>query len=142
MPPADNRHHLAAAAARRAAATRERARAALQRLDRAGEAVTFTAVAAAANVSRSWLYRDPDLRAEITRLREAHRPATGVTLPAAQRASEASLQRRLEVTLDANRALRAENTQLREQVALALGEQRAATATRPARDGRIIGPCS
>lgn len=142
MPPADNRHLLAQAAARRAADTRTRARAALQHLDRAGDPVTFTAVAAAANVSRSWLYRDPDLRAEIARLRDAHRHATATSPPAAQRASHSSLQRRLEALLDTNRALRAENVQLREQLALALGEQRATTPTRPARDSRIIGPCS
>jgi hypothetical protein len=141
MPPADNRHHLAAAAARRAADTRKRARAALQRLDRAGAQITFTAVAAAANVSRSWLYRDPDLRTEIRRLRTAHRPKADTSLPAAQRATSPSLQRRIEALLDTNRALRAENAALREQVALTLGEQRSAT-TPPPRNGRIIGPCS
>ena len=140
MPPSDNRHLRAQAAARRAADTRKRARAALQRLDRDGDPITFTAVAAAANVSRSWLYRDPDLRAEIARLRDAHRPAAGPSVPAAQRATHDSLQRRVEALLDANHALRAENTALREQVALALGEQRAAPSTRPPRDGRVIGP--
>ena len=36
-------------------------------LDRAGTAITFTAVAAAAGISRSWLYTQPDLRAGIER---------------------------------------------------------------------------
>ncbi|MGH9036588.1 MAG: DUF6262 family protein, partial [Acidimicrobiia bacterium] len=56
--------HLATAAQRRSDETRRRARAALQRLDQAGRTITFATVAAAAQVSRSWLYRDDDIRRE------------------------------------------------------------------------------
>ena len=66
---ADNSHHIVTAARRRATATRRRAVAALCRMDNAGQAISFDAVAREGQVSRSWLYGQPDLRAEIERLR-------------------------------------------------------------------------
>jgi len=65
--PADNRAALAAATRQRARDTRARARAAIRQLDHQGLPVTFTAVAAAAKTSRSLLYRDANIRAEIQR---------------------------------------------------------------------------
>src|SRR5207253_7416578 len=83
----ERRTHLGAAAQRRSHDTRQRARAALRRLDETGDTITFAAVAAAASVSRSWLYRDVDIRYEIERLRHA----TGTRpVPAGQRATDAS----------------------------------------------------
>lgn len=139
MPPADNRAHLLASAARRSAAVRQRATDALRRLDTTGTPITFTAVAHEAGVSRTWLYRDADLRAEIERLRAtASRPP----LASNQRSTDASLRQRLDTLLDDNRALRQENHHLRDQIAVLLGQQRAATtAPRPAQ-GRTLGPCS
>ena len=72
---ADNSRHVIAAARRRAEQTRQRAVAALRRMDDAGQPITFDAVAREAGVSRSWLYAQDDLRAEIERLRQRH-PAT------------------------------------------------------------------
>ncbi|WP_432991611.1 DUF6262 family protein [Dactylosporangium sp. CA-233914] len=123
---ADNSHHVIAAAHRRAAATRKRAVAALRRMDKSGLLITFDAVAKHAHVSRSWLYTQPDLRAEIERLRARRNPApSGQPVPVRQRASDASLLRRLEVAADRIRRLEAENQQLREALALALGDRRA-----------------
>ena len=51
--------------------------------------MTFDAVATAAGVSRSWLYTQPDLRAEIERLRAASQRAPGRPVPIQQRASDA-----------------------------------------------------
>jgi hypothetical protein len=134
----ERRTHLGAAAQRRSHDTRQRARAALRRLDETGDTITFAAVAAAASVSRSWLYRDVDIRSEIERLR--HATGTRPAVPAGQRATDASLKQRLDTMLDANRDLRQENQQLRDQIAALLGEQRARTAPRPT--GRRTGPCS
>src|SRR6266540_725948 len=94
---ADNSRFLIQAARRRSQATRERAIQALRRLAATGGPATFDSVARTAGVSRSWLYTQPDLRAEIERLRAAygHAPAS-LPIPARQRASDASLQRRLE----------------------------------------------
>ena len=60
---------LAAAARQRSDQTRQRATEALQRLHATGQPITFAHVARTAGVSRSWLYRQPDLRADINRLR-------------------------------------------------------------------------
>lgn len=141
MPPADNSAHLAAATARRSADTRQRTVDALRRLDAAGTPITFAAVADEADVSRSWLYREPDIRAEIEQLRTATQQSTPSAVPAAERASDTSLHRRLETLLGDNRALRDEVTKLRNQIAGLLGEQRAVTATGPTH-ARTIGPCS
>ncbi len=54
-----------AAARARSNATRKRAEAALRRMDTAGHPITFDALAREAGVSRSWLYNQQDLRAEI-----------------------------------------------------------------------------
>ena len=115
---------LVAAAKQRTQDTRHRAIDALRHLDTAGEPVTFTSVSRAAGVSRSWLYRQPDLSAEINRLRSSSSAAT-VPVPSAQRASADSQRRRLEATLDEIQRLKTENHQLREQVARHLGQQRA-----------------
>ena len=145
---ADNSHHIMTAARRRAAATRRRAVAAIRRMDNAGQPISFDAVAREAQVSRSWLYNQPDLRAEIERLR-ARRDArpTEPRLPDRQRASDTSLRRRLEVATERNRQLETENRHLREALAVALGEQRAASIVgqlgdTPTRKSQpVIGPC-
>jgi hypothetical protein len=145
---ADNSRHIVDAARRRSQHTRAKAVQALRVLDAAGEPVTFENVAKRAGVSRSWLYAQPDLRAEIEHLRAAHRREPGSLVPARQRASDASLLRRLEAANTRIRRLTEENQQLREQLARALGEQRAATTrTGPPRAGAsnprsvTIGPC-
>lgn len=145
--PADNSHLIVAAAHRRATATRRRAVSALRRMDATGTAITFETVAREAGVSRSWLYNQQDLRAEIERLRARHRQIpTARQVPDRQRASDASLLRRLEAATERNRQLEAENRELRQALALALGERRTAdvcgiraTAKPPA--PRAIGPC-
>ena len=123
--PADNRDVLAAATRRRAETTRERARRALQTLDRDGTPITYTAVATTAGVSRNLLYRDPALREQINRLRtpapRASRP------PAAERMTQASRDALLTTLREEVKELRAENHALRNRLAISLGEQRAAT---------------
>jgi hypothetical protein len=138
--PADNRAALTAATQQRAETTRARARAALRHLDHDGAPITVTAVATAAQVSRTLLYRDPALRAEIERLRTRGTIAT-VRTPAAEQASDASLHQRLATLLADNHALREDNHQLRDRIAALLGEQRADNATGRPRP-HLIGPCS
>jgi hypothetical protein len=123
---------LVAAAKQRHELTRARAIQAIRELDRAGAAVTFTAVAGQAQVSRSWLYSQPDICRQI---REATSRSTTAPIPASQRASDTSLLRRLETAHAENRRLsdqctqlRAENARLRRQIAHLLGEQRQAGA--------------
>jgi len=117
---------LAEAAARRHELTRSKAIHALRELDRAGAPVTFASVAAAAGISRSWLYTQPDISDQVRRLRagRGHDPASVV--PAGQRATDASLRSRLTAALQRNQALADENARLRRQLARALGDQRSA----------------
>jgi hypothetical protein len=148
---ADNSRFVLEAARKRATETRQRAVDALRRLDATGQPVNFDTVARAARVSRSWLYSQQDLRAEIQRLRAiSGRAPASPPVPARQRASDASLRRRLEAVNAEIRRLREENRQLREQLAWAHGEVRAARFRGPAehegmpmRSGSAtIGPCS
>ena len=125
---ADNSHHVIDAARRRAQATRRRAVAALRRMDNAGTPITFDALAREAGVSRSWIYSQPDLRAEAERLRDRPRPAAGRLVPDRQLSSDASLLRRVEVATQRIRELETDNKRLRRALAEALGERRAITA--------------
>ncbi len=147
---ADNSHHVIASARRRAEHTRERAVAALRHLDATGQTINFDTVAREADVSRSWLYTQDDLRAEIERLRERRGPTRSpATIPDRQRASEASLLRRLEAATARIRTLHNENQQLRDALAKALGDRRTADIHRelhnpdtPKRSAtKTIGPC-
>ena len=124
MTRADNSHHLATAARTRSRSTRERSLAALQTMIDTGQEVTFEAGAAAAGVSRSRLYATADLRDRIIELRVMTRSATQI-LPPPQRATEASLLTRLELTQERLRQVTADKTALRAQLEQALGVIRA-----------------
>jgi len=147
---ADNSRHLLAAAQERTESTRRRAAAALRRLDSTGKPITFDSVARDAGVSRSWLYAQADLRAEIERLRARHQVSLANAVPPErQRASDASLLRRLEAATERIRRLEQDNRELRDALAQALGEQRNSTilGLTPRRDtpnrnrSKLIGPC-
>jgi hypothetical protein len=115
---------LATAARQRHELTRSKAIQALRELDHAGAAITFESVARHADVSRSWLYSQPDIRAEIERLRRATSRSPSPPIPATQRTSDASLLIRLESAQERNRTLATENQRLRRQLAHALGDRR------------------
>ncbi|WP_255733852.1 DUF6262 family protein [Pseudonocardia sp. WMMC193] len=145
---ADNSGHITAHARRRAAATRKRAVAALRRMDNTGASISMNAVAREAGVSRSWLYQQPDLRAEIERLRRRRgAPPPRRSVPDRQRATEASLLQRLECATDRLKQLEKENRELRQALALALGERRTRAYvgsrhdTPTKKSAPIIGPC-
>jgi hypothetical protein len=145
---ADNTAQLAIAAKRRHELTRAKAVKAIRELDTAGTPVTFDAVARTAGVSRSWLYTQPDIRAEVEQLRSLDRHPLPPAAPPRQRGTEASLARRLEIALARNRDLTADNQQLRRQLAHALGQLRAVglpvvdEPTAVSRHSSVtIGPC-
>lgn len=122
---ADNTMHLIQAAAARRADTLDAARAAIRHLEQACRPITFRGVAAEAGVSRSWLYRDPEMRAEIERLRARNPTPSAPAVPVAQRTTRESFRQRLDATREEINRLRAENAGLRDQLAHSLGEQRA-----------------
>jgi hypothetical protein len=111
---------LRSAAAARSVAAEQRARHAISKLDRRGQPITFLAVAAEAGVSARYLYAHPQLRTTIQQLRDEQPSAP----PRHPRASDGSLRARLRGALEENKQLRAENAQLRDELALAHGEIR------------------
>ena len=129
MPP--ERGPLALAAERKSTDAVARARAAITALHDAGATITFQGVAQHAGVSRQWLYKNTELRAEIEKLRGAQMGARRV--PVTQRASDASLRQRNQTLAEDNKRLRAENTDLKAELAVLLGERRAARASTPRR---------
>lgn len=146
----DNSKYLLKAAQKRSEQTRNKAARALQRLDRSGQPVTFEAVAREAGVSRSWLYAQPDFRAEIQQRRARRQPVPATPLtPHRQQATDASLLRRLEAASLRVNHLEKENLELRQTLAEALGAARTARITSPGilndtpgrQSAKTIGPC-
>lgn len=120
---ADHTAHLAAATRRRVTDTRERARTALRTMDRDGSPINYVTVAKTAGVSRALLYRDPELREQINKLRDHHRTSSP-RQPAAQQMSTASRDELLDALRSEARSLRTENNALRARLAIVLGETR------------------
>lgn len=120
----DNSHHLKRAATERHDAALRRGRAAIADLDRAGEAITFTAVARAAAVSGGWLYTQPDLCDAILQLRRDRPTPRKPPRPVSERPSTDSLRQRLDTARDEITHLSADNATLRGQLERSLGGQR------------------
>jgi hypothetical protein len=117
---------LAESARRRHHAAIDSARRVLRAAEVSGEPVTYANIAAAAGVSRSWLYTQPDIRAAIEQLRHDNSRSASTPVPTRQRTSAASLLRRLEAAHRRNQDLSREVAELRDQLAAAHGELRAA----------------
>jgi hypothetical protein len=96
MTRADNTRFLTQAAAGRHQATLRKASDAIEHLDSTGQPVNFSAVAAAAGVSRDSLYRDPGIRDLIIRMRSAPSPTAATRT--AERATAESLRALLSTT--------------------------------------------
>jgi hypothetical protein len=126
-----NPEHLLQAAHAKHDSALQRAQEALRRLDRTGQPITFSSVAQAACVHRSWLYRQPELRAQIERLRANQQPRSQRQVPAAQRASTQSLRERVEALRQEAARLRQDNQALRDYLSRVLGAQRQAACTTP-----------
>lgn len=126
MTRADNSAFLAQANARRHQAALAAARHAIEQLQREGKAINYTTVAHSAGISRSWLYRQDQIRDLISQLRQQHAPAAAL---APQRASTDSLRQRLDTARAEITRLRAENRSLRDHIARQLGLQRTQSAS-------------
>jgi cytosine/adenosine deaminase-related metal-dependent hydrolase len=117
--------HLLVAARRKSGDAIARARAAIRAMHSSGVEVTFAGVAHHAGVSRQWLYKNTALRAEIEKLR-ASQPSSG-RVPAAQRASDASLRQRNALLTEENKRLRTHVAELKEELAVLYGDRRRST---------------
>ena len=126
----DRVQRLRDAAQARHDATMRRAEDAVRRLARRGGPITFRLVAEEAGVSRSWLYRQDELRRQVEQLRDSTKSRDS-NLPSAERATADSLRQQLHVYRDEIARLRTENQALREQLARRLGTARVAAVTKP-----------
>lgn len=88
--------------------------------------VTVAGLAGRAGVSRSWTYTQPDLRDQIDQAQQHARPTCSHAPEPNSRASAESLKRRLELAHQTMRQLRAENQQLRQDLARVCGQLREA----------------
>lgn len=120
MPPADNSRFLIEAAKRRHAEARERCEQVIATAASDSATSTVVAIAAAAGVSRSWLYTQSDLLDAIALLKT--RPAGPG--PKVRPASEDFIRRRLETALARNKELRHQVADLSAQLEAVHGELR------------------
>jgi hypothetical protein len=116
---ADNTHHLRQAVKRRQRNTRQRAVDALTELQQQNLPISVAGLARRANVTRSWIYSQPDLLAAI----HNHQPPT-TTAAARTSATDESWKRRLELAHDRIHDLANEVRLLRNQLARAHGQLR------------------
>lgn len=124
----DRVEQLRQAARARHDTTLARATRSLQDLARDAEPITIARLARAADVSRSWLYRQPELRDEIERLRQT--PRGKPTAQATHKATADSLRQQLHIHRQEIARLQAENRTLKDQLARQLGTHRAASVTK------------
>jgi chromosome segregation ATPase len=96
----------------------EKAEAGIRALLKARRAINFESVAEAAGVSRTWLYRQPELRARIEHLRsqQAAKPS-----PAAQKASVQSNSAVVRTVKAQNQKLQAQVQELRQHLEVVHG---------------------
>jgi regulator of replication initiation timing len=112
---------LAAVRRQDSARRRQRVLHALERLAGAGEEISVAAVARAASVDRSFLYRHHDLRAQI--LQRAAQAQPEASLPRTTQVSRQSLLADLANLCEHNERLRRQNARLARRLSEALGEE-------------------
>ena len=117
----DNSAALRAAAQRRSRLARRRTREAITWLVGENQVVSPTSVARRAGVSRQWLYTFDEALEAVRLAASTQRTAP---VPPDQRASVASLHRRLEAVSEDNRRLRGQVAELEERLAGAYGALR------------------
>jgi predicted nucleic acid-binding Zn-ribbon protein len=121
--PVDPIERLAANARRRSEQTLQKAQDAITAMAARGDAISVARLAKNAQVSRSWIYTQPELRERIEQLRQAA-PARPPRSDAASRASLDSLKQRLHLAHQRINQLREENQRLRREVELLHGQLR------------------
>lgn len=127
MGQADNTSYLVEATRERSRAARCRAIAAIAELQAANQTITPSSVAQTSRVSRQWLYTCPETLTAIRTAASQSRPATAVrNVP---RASNASMQQRIDALTDDNRRLKQRVADLEQRLATVYGSLRARSAT-------------
>lgn len=115
-----NTEGLAQVAQEKRKETFERLEKGIQSLIKERKVINFNTVAAAAGVSKAWLYREPEVKARIEQLRKQATPKKEV--PAAQKASDASKDALIKTLRERIKKIEAENQDLRRQNEVAYGQ--------------------
>jgi Family of unknown function (DUF6262) len=98
----------------------ERADKGIKQLIKDKRPINFESVAEVSNVTRAWLYKQPELRSRIESLREQQ--GTKQQLPPEQRASDKSKDAMIATLREQNKKLRAEILELKQQIEVAYGQ--------------------
>jgi hypothetical protein len=106
--------------------TLARAEAAIARLCRTNDPITFASVSQTAGVSLSWLYKQPKIRKRIQDLREQqHKRRNAQPVPISPSdTSDSSKDMMIAALKEQIRELRAENRELRKQLEVVYGQLR------------------
>lgn len=91
----------------------------IQALIKEKRVINFNTVAEVADVSKAWLYKEPEIRQRIEHLREQRSPCKKTL--GKHRASDGSLQRVVQILKERIKRLEAENQNLRRQNEVAYG---------------------
>lgn len=97
----------------------ERTKAGIRQLLKKERAVNFKSVAEVAGVSTAWLYKEPEIKAQIEHLRKQQ--TRGKKLPPQQRASDASKNAMIKTLKERIKKLEAENRGLRDHIEVVQG---------------------
>ena len=111
-------------ARRRSEQTLQKAQDAITVMTARGDAITVARLAKSAQVSRSWIYTQPELRERIEQLRQAALARPPGSAAASRALALNSLKHRLHLAHQRISQLREENQQLRRQVELLHGQLR------------------
>jgi len=125
MPPVDNSRYLKADAAARHLDCVARVMAAIEDAKRDGARLTVSGIARRAGVSRTFLH-DPAQQDLLDSIRQSTtgQAVTTPSIPTTQRISTRSHETVVSALKNANEKLREQNTQLRDELAHALGDLR------------------
>jgi pyruvate-formate lyase len=99
--------------------TRENVDKVISKLSLEGETINFNAVAKEANVSKSWLYKEHDIRQRIESLRKQQKSVNALSKPKKSSRSEEVLIKTLK---DRIKELEEENIKLKNQIQKLYGE--------------------
>lgn len=121
-----NTNGLKRAARERSDAARQRAMAVVREMQAEEEALTFRSVAARAQVSRAWLYRDKPVREQILKLRQGGSRTTGESPSRRQQISHERIVATLRLRI---RSLEESNRELKQQLEIAYGRLAVAPST-------------
>ena len=134
----DNSRFIVQAAKERHRRSVQRVLEVLRRFDRDGVPITFVGVAAAASVSRPWLYREPQLRAEILRRRSTLRHPDAAGAGCTTRFGSSLSTKRSRCSTKSSGGSKRTMCRLRSELERSLGEQRlAAAGTRNSADNLV-----